>query len=151
MTEHATLTRRMSGHPPRKHTPEEEEEIVMSTLRRLLHAIDCGDYSVYCELCDADLTSFEPEAHGQLIEGLTFHKFYFDNLRTNPGTAQSTVASPKFSLLGTDHALVTYTRVKQSIAADGTPRESASNETRVFSRSGATGNWICIHFHRSPC
>ena len=31
------------------------------------------------KLCDDDLTAFEPEALGNLVEGLHFHKFYFDN------------------------------------------------------------------------
>ena len=30
-------------------------------------------------LCDPHLTAFEPEAIGNLVEGLEFHKFYFDN------------------------------------------------------------------------
>ena len=28
---------------------------------------------------DPHLTAFEPEARGNLVEGLEFHKFYFDN------------------------------------------------------------------------
>ena len=28
---------------------------------------------------DPRLTAFEPEARGNLVEGLEFHKFYFDN------------------------------------------------------------------------
>lgn len=28
---------------------------------------------------DPQLTCFEPEAYGNLIEGMDFHKFYFDN------------------------------------------------------------------------
>ena len=28
---------------------------------------------------DPQLTSFEPESYGNLIEGMDFHKFYFDN------------------------------------------------------------------------
>ncbi len=28
---------------------------------------------------DPQLTCFEPEAFGNLIEGMDFHKFYFDN------------------------------------------------------------------------
>ena len=31
------------------------------------------------KMCDSDLTAFEPEALGNLVEGLQFHKFYFDN------------------------------------------------------------------------
>lgn len=30
-------------------------------------------------LCDAKMTCFEPETIGNLVEGLDFHKFYFDS------------------------------------------------------------------------
>lgn len=33
----------------------------------------------YRRLCDPNMTAFEPEAIGNLVEGLDFHKFYFDN------------------------------------------------------------------------
>ena len=36
--------------------------------------------SIFCsKICDSHLTAFEPEALGNLLEGLEFHKFYFDN------------------------------------------------------------------------
>lgn len=31
------------------------------------------------KLCDPNLTSFEPESLGNLITGMDFHKFYFEN------------------------------------------------------------------------
>lgn len=31
------------------------------------------------KICDPHLTAFEPEALGNLVEGMEFHKFYFDN------------------------------------------------------------------------
>ena len=34
---------------------------------------------VYRKLVDERLTCFEPFAKGNLVEGLDFHKYYFDN------------------------------------------------------------------------
>lgn len=31
------------------------------------------------KICDPGLTSFEPEGLGNLVEGMDFHRFYFDN------------------------------------------------------------------------
>ena len=41
---------------------------------QLLYAIDNGDLETYKELCDPSLTAFEPEALGNLVEGLAFHE-----------------------------------------------------------------------------
>ena len=46
--------------------------------QRLLDSIAEGDWATYCQLCDPGMTAFEPEACGHLVEGLDFHKFYFD-------------------------------------------------------------------------
>lgn len=35
--------------------------------------------SSHRKLCDPNLTSFEPESLGNLITGMDFHKFYFEN------------------------------------------------------------------------
>lgn len=35
--------------------------------------------SAFRKICDPHLTAFEPEALGNLVEGMDFHKFYFDN------------------------------------------------------------------------
>lgn len=39
------------------------------------------EYSFFScrKICDPGLTSFEPEALGNLVEGMDFHKFYFEN------------------------------------------------------------------------
>lgn len=36
-------------------------------------------FGCFRKICDPHLTAFEPEAMGNLVEGMDFHKFYFDN------------------------------------------------------------------------
>lgn len=33
------------------------------------------------KMCDPGMTAFEPEALGNLVEGLDFHRFYFENCK----------------------------------------------------------------------
>lgn len=44
----------------------------------LFHFSSC----FYSKICDPGLTSFEPEGLGNLVEGMDFHRFYFDNRKT---------------------------------------------------------------------
>ncbi len=46
------------------------EKEVLGLTERLLGAIAQGDWPAYEELCAADMTCFEPEARGHLVEGL---------------------------------------------------------------------------------
>jgi hypothetical protein len=39
----------------------------------------CRFFPIFRKICDPHLTAFEPEAMGNLVEGMDFHKFYFDN------------------------------------------------------------------------
>lgn len=34
---------------------------------------------LFRKICDPHMTAFEPEALGNLLEGMEFHKFYFDH------------------------------------------------------------------------
>ena len=61
------------------------DELVQLT-QRLLDCIAAADWPAYQALCDPTLTAFEPEARGQLVSGLGFHKFYFD---LGPGKGSS--------------------------------------------------------------
>ncbi|MFP6765044.1 MAG: DUF4440 domain-containing protein [Planctomycetaceae bacterium] len=121
------------------------ESELLALSQQLLDAIDQQDWETYTQLCDRSLTAFEPEAVGNLVEGLAFHQFYFE-MESTVREKQSTVSSPGVRLLG-DCAVVTYVRVVQWIDADGSPLSAAFEETRVWQR-GSQG-WRHVHFHRS--
>lgn len=57
-----------------------EQEIIKVT-EQLLSAITSGDFDTYTKLGDPKITCFEPESLGNLVEGMDFHKFYFDNCK----------------------------------------------------------------------
>ena len=112
----------------------------------LLESIAAADWETYQGLCDPSLTAFEPEARGQLVEGMEFHHFYF-HLGAVKGQHHTTMCAPRVRVLG-DVAVVTYARLNQRQAADGSPVTVGSTETRVWQRQG--GQWKHVHFHRSP-
>ena len=60
---------------------------ILAVNQRLLNSIVTADWKTYEELCHPQLTCFEPEAHGHLVEGMAFHKFYFDLV---PAAARAT-------------------------------------------------------------
>lgn len=112
--------------------------------RQLLDCISRADWETYQKLCDPSLTCFEPESGSHQVEGLEFHRFYFD---LGSRKSQSTICSPRVRMLGEDAAVVSYTRLVQSLDASGSPRTAAFEETRVWRREA--GSWRHVHFHRS--
>jgi calcium/calmodulin-dependent protein kinase (CaM kinase) II len=123
---------------------DEERELLRLT-EALLDSIAQADWAVYQQLCDVSLTAFEPEAMGQLVEGLPFHQFYF-RLDRPSGPRHSTICSPNVRVMG-DVGLVTYVRLTQGVGANGVAFTTAFEETRVWQRR--QGQWKLIHFHRS--
>jgi ketosteroid isomerase-like protein len=113
--------------------------------QRLLDSIAAGDWDAYQELCDPSLTAFEPEARGQLVEGLDFHHFYF-KLGGTRGPHHTTMGSPRVRLLG-DVAIVTCVRLNQRLNDSRLPETAAFEETRIWQRQD--GRWRHVHFHRS--
>src|SRR5262245_33040783 len=109
--------------------PAMSDPVTQELLRlsqRLLDSIAGGDWAAYEELCDPSLTAFEPEARGQLVEGLEFHRFYF-NLGGFRGQHQTTMAAPRVRLIG-DAAVVSYVRLDQRVQADGSSGTAAFEE-----------------------
>ncbi|XP_056616555.1 calcium/calmodulin-dependent protein kinase type II subunit gamma isoform X29 [Triplophysa dalaica] len=134
-------------------TTEEEDmkarkqEIIKIT-EQLIEAINNGDFEAYTRICDPGLTSFEPEALGNLVEGMDFHKFYFENLLSkNSKPLHTTILNPHVHLIGEDAACIAYIRLTQYMDGQGRPRSCQSEETRVWHRRDA--KWLNIHFHCS--
>nr|XP_020460803.1 calcium/calmodulin-dependent protein kinase type II subunit gamma isoform X9 [Monopterus albus] len=131
----------MKGRKARK------QEIVKIT-EQLIEAINNGDFDAYTRICDPGLTSFEPEALGNLVEGMDFHKFYFENLLSkNSKPVHTTLLNPHVHLIGEDAACIAYIRLTQFVDSTGRPRSSQSEETRVWHRRD--GKWLNVHFHCS--
>ncbi|XP_041865726.1 calcium/calmodulin-dependent protein kinase type II subunit gamma isoform X19 [Melanotaenia boesemani] len=124
-----------------------KQEIIKMT-EQLIEAINNGDFEAYTRICDPGLTSFEPEALGNLVEGMDFHKFYFENLLSkNNKPVHTTILNPHVHLIGEDAACIAYIRLTQYIDSQGRPRSCQSEETRVWHRRDA--KWLNVHFHCS--
>ncbi|XP_061788071.1 calcium/calmodulin-dependent protein kinase (CaM kinase) II beta 1 isoform X3 [Nerophis lumbriciformis] len=124
-----------------------KQEIIKIT-EQLIEAINNGDFEAYAKICDPGLTCFEPEALGNLVEGMDFHRFYFENLLAkNRKPIHTTILNPHVHLIGEDAACIAYIRLTQFVDEQAQPRSSQSEETRVWHRRDA--KWQNIHFHCS--
>jgi len=141
--------------------PDAADEL-LSLNQQLLESIAAGDWDTYHRLCDPSLTAFEPEALGHLVEGMNFHRFYFDRKPSGPGERgtgvspvrmgetpmprNTTMVAPKVRLLG-DVAIITYVRLVQRLDEQQRPVTIAYEETRVWHKQSS--GWRHVHFHRS--
>ncbi|XP_037613721.1 calcium/calmodulin-dependent protein kinase type II delta 1 chain isoform X4 [Sebastes umbrosus] len=124
-----------------------KQEIIKVT-EQLIEAINNGDFEAYTKICDPGLTSFEPEALGNLVEGTDFHRFYFENALSKVKQPIHTILlNPHVHLIGDEAACIAYIRLTQYIDSNGMPRTMQSEETRIWHRRDS--KWQNIHFHRS--
>jgi len=130
--------------------PAATADDVITVTETLIDAIGRGDYDTWKKMTSHDLTCFEPESQGCLVEGREFHKYYFDlgigekakNLRVN-------LIAPRVHLLGPDAGVIGYVLLTQSLdAKTGLPESRQCEESRVWRRD-RDGLWRCVHFHRS--
>ncbi|XP_016412353.1 calcium/calmodulin-dependent protein kinase type II subunit gamma-like isoform X8 [Sinocyclocheilus rhinocerous] len=130
------------------HRQQSRKQEIIKITEQLIEAINNGDFEAYTRICDPGLTSFEPEALGNLVEGMDFHKFYFENLLSkNSKPVHTTILNPHVHLIGEDAACIAYIRLTQYMDSQGRARSSQSEETRVWHRRDA--KWLNIHFHCS--
>ncbi|OXB73868.1 UNVERIFIED_CONTAM: hypothetical protein H355_005697 [Colinus virginianus] len=142
-----------SPHPLRgrgcdRAVPAARKQEIIKITEQLIEAVNNGDFEAYAKICDPGLTSFEPEALGNLVEGMDFHRFYFENLLSkNNKPIHTTILNPHVHVIGEDAACIAYIRLTQYLDAQGRPRTSQSEETRVWHRRD--GKWQNVHFHGS--
>ncbi|MBL8825155.1 MAG: DUF4440 domain-containing protein [Planctomycetia bacterium] len=121
-----------------------EELNLIQLTQKLLDAITAKDWAVYQALTNSSITCFEPEACGNLVQGMPFHQFYFQlGGGSRPGLV--TLVQPHVRIMG-DVAVVSYIRLIQSVADTG-PQTVAFEETRIWQKNGSA--WKQVHFHRS--
>uniref|UniRef100_A0A3Q1HTI9 calcium/calmodulin-dependent protein kinase n=1 Tax=Anabas testudineus TaxID=64144 RepID=A0A3Q1HTI9_ANATE len=147
-------THYLKHQPLHSNTTVEDEDVkarkqeIIKITEQLIEAINNGDFEAYAKICDPGLTSFEPEALGNLVEGMDFHRFYFENLLAkNSKPIHTTILNPHVHLIGEDAACIAYIRLTQFVDSQGRPRSSQSEETRVWYRRDS--KWQNIHFHCS--
>ncbi|KAJ8405458.1 hypothetical protein AAFF_G00319310 [Aldrovandia affinis] len=111
-----------------------KQEIIKVT-EQLIEAISNGDFESYTKMCDPSVTAFEPEALGNLVEGLEFHRFYFENLWSkNSKPVHTTILNPHIHLIGEEAACIAYIRITQYIDTNGMPCTAQSEESRIWHR-----------------
>ncbi|NWY98290.1 KCC2D kinase, partial [Loxia curvirostra] len=134
-----------------------KQEIIKVT-EQLIEAINNGDFEAYTKICDPGLTSFEPEALGNLVEGMDFHRFYFENGKYSIFISEASSEVLFFSgfcyrcfsvCFFSAHSHITGHLRGQRRYMDGSgmPKTMQSEETRVWHRRD--GKWQNVHFHRS--
>ncbi|XP_050446268.1 calcium/calmodulin-dependent protein kinase type II alpha chain isoform X5 [Cataglyphis hispanica] len=136
-----------TGHIVNEELARRQEIIKMT--EQLIESINTGDFEAYTKICDPHLTAFEPEALGNLVEGMDFHKFYFDNavLGKNCKAVNTTILNPHVHLLGEDAACIAYVRLTQYMDKQGVAHTQQSEESRVWHKRDS--KWQNVHFHRS--
>ncbi|XP_066594239.1 calcium/calmodulin-dependent protein kinase type II alpha chain isoform X7 [Prorops nasuta] len=129
--------------------PEAKRQEIIKMTEQLIESINTGDFEAYTKICDPHLTAFEPEGLGNLIEGMDFHKFYFDNavLGKNCKAVNTTILNPHVHLLGEDAACIAYVRLTQYMDKQGLAHTQQTEESRVWHKKD--NKWQNVHYHRS--
>ena len=57
--------------------PHRDQEILAINLA-ILESVAAGDWEKYSQVCSPEISCFEAESEGHLVEGHAFHRYYFD-------------------------------------------------------------------------
>ena len=130
--------------------PARDREI-LAINQAMLESVLRGDWQSYAASCSSDVSCFEAETNGVLVEGLPFHRFYFadadnGNASNEAARAQVTMARPHLRWLSDDVVVLSYTRLVQR-QTNGAFTTSSCCETRIWQRNH--DRWQQVHVHRS--
>ncbi|XP_064640883.1 calcium/calmodulin-dependent protein kinase type II delta 1 chain-like isoform X21 [Lineus longissimus] len=144
-----TKEKKRQTHVQHAHTDSARKQEIIKLTEQLIACVTSGDFDGYTKFVDPQLTSFEPESFGNLMEGMDFHKFYFDNvLSKNNKAINTSILNPTVHLLGDDSACIAYVKLTQYIDSSvGAARTAQSEETRIWQK--IDGKWMNVHLHRS--
>ena len=122
---------------------------ILKLNQAMLTSVASGDWQAYSAACVEDVSCFEAESEGHLVEGLPFHRYYFelpgDSSQSTPAV-NVTMARPHLRWLSDDSVVVSYTRLTQKLV-NGDPVTARCCETRIWQK--LAGNWKQVHVHRS--
>ena len=72
------------------------DEMIIRMNQAMLESVCTGNWAEYSQYCHSDLTYFEAETAGHLVEGLAFHHFYFNDGAASE--AATTSAQPRVTV-----------------------------------------------------
>ncbi len=128
---------------------------ILAVNQRMLDSVVGGDWTTYASMCSSDLSCFEAETNGVLVEGVQFHRFYFspsnqffpsNQAPSTTSAVQVTMVRPHVRWLSEDVAVLSYTRLTQRTVG-GDAITNSCCETRIWQR--LQGQWLQVHVHRS--
>ena len=127
----------------------ERDREILQVNQAMLNSVASGDWHAYSAVCAENLSCFEAESEGHLVEGLPFHRFYFElpgEPNATPLPVTVTMARPHLRWLSDDAVVLSYTRLTQRLS-NGDPITARCCETRIWQR--LDGTWKQVHVHRS--
>lgn len=137
------------GSPPARAArgTAQAKAAIISLNQRLLDFIAVGDWEGYSSLCCPSLSCFEAEARGAFVQGLAFHKIYYDR-GDIAEDRRAYMSEPHVRFLaGGRVAVLSYVRLVQKYLKGQGHSTVRVEETRVWEKKGT--NFLLVHFHKS--
>nr|QYL01390.1 CamkII [Dugesia japonica] len=126
-----------------------KKQEILKLTENLLSSIANGNYSSFIKLVDPQITVFEPDTCGNLIEGIDYYKFLFNNVysKRDAKSVNMSILNPTIHILGDDCASIAFVKVVQIVDKNGSVTVGRGEETRIWQRKD--GKWQNIHVHKS--